>query len=235
MPNDEKPPTQRGAERRDDEQRDRDRVDRSVDGRDEDAEQTGHDTVDSTQFAPARQSGEKPSRTAPFSFSAAARVASPKRVKRNSAHRTTASSDHEPATSSWSWGMAMPRGNVTGSLARIGLTGRGVRAEAQDDDRLEHEQQADRRHHLGQRRRVAQRPEDQKWKSRPSTDAHDQGDDQRGRRRSAARRARAASASRQVDAIGVPRAGGRRPRRAPAGSAAAGGTARPRAAARRTT
>ena len=42
--------------------------------------------VDSTQLLPARKSGENPSTTAPFSFSAAARVASPNRAKRNSAH-----------------------------------------------------------------------------------------------------------------------------------------------------
>ncbi len=42
-------------------------------------------TVASTQLAPARKSGENPRTMAPFSFSAAARVASPKRVKRNRA------------------------------------------------------------------------------------------------------------------------------------------------------
>ena len=42
-------------------------------------------TVASTQLAPARKSGEKPRTMAPFSFSAAARVARPNRVNRNSA------------------------------------------------------------------------------------------------------------------------------------------------------
>ena len=42
-------------------------------------------TVEITQFVPAKNSGEKPSTTAPFSFSEAARVANPKRVSWNTA------------------------------------------------------------------------------------------------------------------------------------------------------
>ena len=41
--------------------------------------------VEITQLAPASSSGEKPSSTAPFSFSEAALVARPKRVRWNTA------------------------------------------------------------------------------------------------------------------------------------------------------
>jgi hypothetical protein len=50
-------------------------------------------TVERTQLAPARKSGEKPNTIAPFSFSAAARVARPKRVYLNTAQRIRAMID----------------------------------------------------------------------------------------------------------------------------------------------
>ena len=60
-------------------------------------------TVDSTQLVPARKSGEKPRTTAPFSFSAAARVARPKRVFWNRNHSTNANTITSIATNSCAW------------------------------------------------------------------------------------------------------------------------------------
>ena len=59
-------------------------------------------TIESTQLMPARKSGENPSTTAPFSFSAAARVARPKRVYWNTSHSNTDSAITTIATKSWS-------------------------------------------------------------------------------------------------------------------------------------
>src|SRR4051794_239099 len=54
--------------------------------------------VESTQFAPANVSGDNPRRIAPFSFSAAALVANPKRVNRNAAHNRMANATTTAAT-----------------------------------------------------------------------------------------------------------------------------------------
>ena len=58
--------------------------------------------VASTQLIAASRSGEKPSTTAPRSFSAAARVASPKRVRWNTSRSTTAKATTSSATKSCS-------------------------------------------------------------------------------------------------------------------------------------
>ena len=67
--------------------------------------------VDSTQLLPARKSGENPSTTAPFSFSAAARVARPKRANRNSAHNAAVTISTRITTNSCSRENRTPNGN----------------------------------------------------------------------------------------------------------------------------
>ena len=63
-------------------------------------------TVDKTQLAPARKSGENPRTMAPFSFSAAARVANPKRLNLNKAHSPTAMRTTTATRNSWFFGNA---------------------------------------------------------------------------------------------------------------------------------
>ena len=80
-------------------------------------------SVEMTQLAPARNSGEKPSTTAPFSFSLAARVARPKRVIWNTTHSSTVKMTTSTAMVSASAPMLMPNGNFTGlaSLSKNGI------------------------------------------------------------------------------------------------------------------
>ena len=120
----------------------------------------------SPSSAPASTSGENPRSTAPFSFSAAARVARPKRVKRKTAHRTTVAATTSPARISWSCAERRAE-DVDGTLLEQRLDGDSLRSEAQDDDRLEHQQQPDRRDNLGQRWSVAQRPEHEEVQEQP--------------------------------------------------------------------
>ena len=77
-------------------------------------------TVDRTQLVPASTSGENPSRTAPFSFSAAARVARPKRVKRKTAQRTAVTTTTMMASIRSSNGITRSPGKCTGSLRMMG-------------------------------------------------------------------------------------------------------------------
>ncbi len=67
--------------------------------------------VDSTQLVPANMSGEKPSTTAPFSFSDAARVARPKRANRNNAHSAAVTMSTRITTKSCSRVNWTPNGN----------------------------------------------------------------------------------------------------------------------------
>ena len=188
-------------------------------------------TDERTQFTAASCSGDRPIRTAPFSSSAAARVASPNRVKRNAAHRATVAAMTSPARISWSLAMDVPSSSHR-PLGEQRLDRHRLRAEAQHHDRLEDEQQADRGDRLGQRWGVAQRPEHQQvhQKSRGPTPltrlranaapkVSGAPNDERGR---PVRQVRPGCAQRVQ----------RRPRAARGGSAAAAGTARPPAAAR---
>ena len=70
--------------------------------------------VESTQLAPAKNSGEKPSTTAPFSFSEAARVARPKRVSWNSAYSAAVSTITSTVMAICSDVMLIPKGNLMG-------------------------------------------------------------------------------------------------------------------------
>ena len=63
-------------------------------------------TVEITQLAPAKKSGEKPRTIAPFSFSAAARVASPNRVYLKTAHKPTATATTIATKNNWLLGIA---------------------------------------------------------------------------------------------------------------------------------
>ena len=83
--------------------------------------------VESTQLMPARRSGEKPSTTAPLSFSAAARVARPKRVNRNSADSATVNAITSTATNSCSWVISSTQRSTRCFDTNVnGLTVRGV-------------------------------------------------------------------------------------------------------------
>ena len=73
-------------------------------------------TVDRTQFVPASRSGENPMSIAPFSFSAAARVASPKRMKRNTAHSAPVTARTMIGEARSSLGITSRPGNLTGRL-----------------------------------------------------------------------------------------------------------------------
>ena len=81
--------------------------------------------LDSTQVEPASTCGEKRARPMARSFSADARVASPRRVKRNHAHIATAITMTTPVSHRRSREKLMPA-KSTGSFGRIGATARGV-------------------------------------------------------------------------------------------------------------
>ncbi len=76
-------------------------------------------TEASTQLTPAWKSALKPSSVENLSFSAEARVAMPKRVKRNSSHSATVPTTTVPASQNRSWPTLTPR-KSTGSLGKIG-------------------------------------------------------------------------------------------------------------------
>ena len=138
-------------------------------------------TVDSTQLVPARKSGENPSSIAPFSFSAAARVAMPNRVKRNRAHSASVERDHDRDHEEL-LGVHADRERQL-HLLRCAVAEQrraGGGAEAAHDDRLEEQQHPDRRDDLRERRRVAQRPEHEEVQR----EAHEHAEHQRhGQRR----------------------------------------------------
>jgi hypothetical protein len=80
-----------------------------------------------TQLAAASRSGEKPSTTAPRSFSAAALVARPNRVRWNSSHSATVKAMTSTATNSCSSVIErMPRSTWSLSTNGNGLTALGV-------------------------------------------------------------------------------------------------------------
>ena len=78
-------------------------------------------TAEIIQLTAASRSGERPIRTAPFSSSAAARVARPKRVNRYAAQRATVAATTSPARISWSRAIDVPR-RWTGRFSNSGLT-----------------------------------------------------------------------------------------------------------------
>ena len=76
----------------------------------------------STKLAPAKNVGEYPNSTAPFSFSAAARVTRPIRVYRDAAHTAAATAMTTTASHNPSRGTVSPSAMVTGSRGRIAPT-----------------------------------------------------------------------------------------------------------------
>ncbi len=78
-------------------------------------------TAEIIQLTAASRSGERPIKTAPFSSSAAARVARPKRVNRYAAQRATVAATTSPARISWSRAIDVPR-RWTGRFSNSGLT-----------------------------------------------------------------------------------------------------------------
>ena len=78
-------------------------------------------TAERTQFTAASRSGERPMRTAPFSSSDAARVASPKRVNRNTAHSAAVTRTTIAPRTSWSRPTVVPS-RCNGRLSNTGRT-----------------------------------------------------------------------------------------------------------------
>ena len=101
------------------------------------------------QLAPARRSGDKPVRMAPFSFSADACVAQPMRVQRNSAQSSPASDEHHPGEDEAVEGDRLPE-HLDGRLREDARNGPTLWTEAQQSDRLQREHHADRGDDLGQ-------------------------------------------------------------------------------------
>ena len=116
-------------------------------------------TQASTVFMIARRLGDRPTSIAATSFSDAARVDRPNGVQRYSAASSRRHDDHDPREQE-----AVDRHDAVEDRDRVGRQDRRRRlqavAEDHDHPRLQHEQEAERRGQLGERRRVPERAED---------------------------------------------------------------------------
>ena len=119
----------------------------------------------------------------------------PNCVNLKTAHRMMVKPKTMPTEISWSSGTVTCAGQLDAVLGQLRRQREGGGAEALDDDGLQHDEHTDRGHDLGQRRRAAQRPEDEEVQDQ----ADDRGDQQRQRsrraRRTTVRRRRPWSAS----------------------------------------
>ena len=133
-------------------------------------------TVASTQLVAAWKSGETPRSMAPRSFSAAARVASPKRVKRNSAQRAAAAATAAPAMMRRSTGKRVPPSVNAVPVGQELRDRQGLRAVAVRHDRLQREHETDRRHNLRECRHVTKGTKDEEVDDQSEDYCRDQRD-----------------------------------------------------------
>ena len=198
QPNDEKPPTSAAMSAGTMSAGSDDRVDRGLDRRHEDAEHTGDRRSTAPSWCRRGSRARTRGRTAPFSFSAAARVASPKRVHWNSSPQHDREHDDERRDEELLL-VDLDESEVhlrTSSTNGSGSTVLRGDAESAHDDGLQVENSADRRDDLRERRRVAQRPEDEKCSARPEHDAEQQRDARARARTPCSSRTRSASGCR---------------------------------------
>ncbi len=136
--------------------------------------------VASTQLIAASRSGEKPSTTAPRSFSAAARGRQSEAGSLEHEPEHDGEGDDEQRHEELLLGQREdPEVDLILVDERQRLHRPRRQREAPDDDRLEHEQQADGGDDLGEHGGVAERPEDQPVDHQPEDDAEHQRQRQR--------------------------------------------------------